>query len=303
MNWFFIALIPPLLNAISNHADKYLISKYFKGGGNGALLIFSSIIGIPVFFVIWAFNPAVANIGLGNAILLVINGFLSALILLPYFHAIEKDEASVVVPLFQTIPIFSYVLAYFFLGETLSMIQIGASLLVLLGAIFLSLDLSEKKPKLKQDVFWLMLLSSFLYALTSLIFKFVAIKEDYWITLFWEYVGLAIVGVLLYFFVLPYRKQFLSVIKVNKFPVLGLNIANEIIYVLSIFAYRFASLLAPLALVSVVSGFQPFFVFALGVFLTIFFPKVGTESLIKKHLIQKIAAISVMFIGTYFINH
>jgi uncharacterized membrane protein len=302
MNWFLIALIPPFLYSVSNHVDKFLISKYFKGGGNGAVLIFSSLIGVLVFPAIYLFNPAVFSINFKNALLLIVNGFLSALILLPYLHALEKDEASVVVPLFQTIPVFSYILAYFVLGETLTLLQILASLLVLLGAIFLSLDISDKKAKFKGEVFWLMLSASFLYALTSLIFKFIAIKGDYWTTLFWEYVGLGIVGILLFSFIRPYRKQFLSAVKINKIPILGLNMFNEVIYVLAILALRFASLLAPLALVWVVNGFQPFFVFIFGIILTIFFPRFGTESIVKRHLFQKITAIIIMFIGTLLLN-
>lgn len=38
MNWFLIALIPPTVWAATHHFDKYLLSKYFKGGGVGALL-------------------------------------------------------------------------------------------------------------------------------------------------------------------------------------------------------------------------------------------------------------------------
>ena len=33
MNWFLIALLPPALWSVTNHFDKYLLSKFFKGGG------------------------------------------------------------------------------------------------------------------------------------------------------------------------------------------------------------------------------------------------------------------------------
>jgi uncharacterized membrane protein len=302
MNWFFIALIPPLLDGFLVHIDKHLLSRYFKGQGAGALLIFSSLIGVFIFPIIFFLNPHVISIDLQNAMLLIVNGFLGALLFLPYFHALEKDEASIVVPLFQTIPIFSYVLAFFVLGEVLSTVQVLASMLILSGAVLLSLDLSHNKPKIKKDVFFLMMISSFLYALTSLIFKFVAVKGDFWTTVFWQYVGLGVAGVLIYFFVATYRKQFLTVLKINKRPVLSLNILNEIIHVFSTLALHFATLLAPLALVWVVVGFQPFFVFIFGVLITLFFPKFGMESLVKKHLLQKIIAISIMFIGAVFIN-
>jgi hypothetical protein len=50
------------------------------------------------------------------------------------------------------------------------------------------------------------------------------------------------------------------------------------------------------------NGFQPFFVFLFGVLITIFLPHIGTESLLKKDIIQKIIAISVMFLGGYIMN-
>ena len=43
MNWLFIALLPPILYAFTNHLDKFLLSKYFKGGHVGTLVLFSSL--------------------------------------------------------------------------------------------------------------------------------------------------------------------------------------------------------------------------------------------------------------------
>ena len=44
MTWFLIALIGPFLYALSNHIDKILLSKYFKEGGAGTLILFSSLL-------------------------------------------------------------------------------------------------------------------------------------------------------------------------------------------------------------------------------------------------------------------
>ncbi|MDP2672158.1 MAG: EamA family transporter [Candidatus Daviesbacteria bacterium] len=302
MNWFFIALLAPALWSVTNHIDKYLISKYFRGGGTGSLMIFSSLIGLFVVPFVYVFHPNVFNIQPTLAILIAFNGFLYVLGLLPYIYALQKDEASIVVPLFQTIPVFSYVLAYFVLGETLTTQQIIASMLVILGAITLSLDLTDKKPKFKKVVFGLMFLSSFMVALNGLIFKFVAIQADFWTTSFWEYVGFALLAFILFTFIKSYREQFLSVVKANKVPVLSLNALNEVINIIAKLSMNFATLLAPLALVWVVNGFQPFFVLLYGVVITLFFPKFGTESLLKKHLIQKVIAILIMFVGVYFLN-
>lgn len=271
MNWFLIALIAPILWAITNHFDKYLISRYFKGGGVGALMIFSAIIGFFLLPIIYFIEPEVINIQLSFIVILILNGFLYVVGLLPYFYAMEKDEASIVVPLFQLIPLFSYILALFALDEKLTFIQIIASLLIVLGAILISMKLDNGKNKFKTKVFWLMVLSSFLVALNGLVFKIFAIKESYWTSGFWEYVGFSIFAIVLLLFVKSYRKQFLFVFKNNKVAVLSINGANEILNIIAKLAMNFATILAPLALAWVVNGFQPFFVLFFGIMLAMFF--------------------------------
>lgn len=299
MNWFFIALSSPALWSITNHIDKYLIVKYFKGGGTGALIILSSIAGFFILPFILAFQPNVLDISVSQAGIVVLSGIISITAILIYLYALKKDEASIVVPLFQMIPVFAFILGYVVLQETITTRQIIGSLLVLLGGISLSLDMDGKTPKLKTVVFSFMFLSSFLIALSGLIFKIVAIETDFLTTAFWGYIGDTLMGLFLITCVASYRTEFVSVIRDNKLSILGLNALNEVLNVIASLAFRFATLLAPLALVWTVNGFQPFFVFLYGVLITLFFPKLGMESLARRHIAQKIVTIAIMFIGTY----
>ena len=57
--------------------------------------------------------------------------------------------------------------------------------------------------------------------------------------------------------------------------------------------------MAPVSLVLLTDSFQPVFVLAIGIFLTIFFNKITVEKIQAKHLWQKIFAIIVTGIGTY----
>lgn len=303
MNWFLIALIPPALWSITNHIDKYLLAKFFKGGGVGALMVFSSIIGVFLLPIIVFLHPEVMKLD-SNSLLIALNGFLYILAVLPYFYALQKDEASITVPIFQLIPVFSYVLAYLVLGETLTKYQMLGGIFIVAGAIGISLDLSEKrKVKFKKEVFWLMFLSSLIFALNFLFFKFFAIQSDFWFTSFWEYVGFAIFATLLVVFVKPYREQFITVLKTNRIAVLGINGVNEVINIIAKIAFNFASLLAPVTMVWIVNGLQPFFVFLYGVLLTLMFPHISQENISKRALYQKLLSIVVMFIGTYLINN
>lgn len=71
MNWFFIALFAPALWSITNHIDKYLITKYFRGGGTGSLLIFSALIGFAVLPFILVIHPQVFDIQTLNGYILL----------------------------------------------------------------------------------------------------------------------------------------------------------------------------------------------------------------------------------------
>lgn len=265
-------------------------------------MVFSSLIGLFLLPFIAFLHPEVLVFSTKN-ILIVLNGFLYVLAVLPYFYALQKDEASTCVPLFQFIPIFSYVLAYFVLGETLSSNQLFGGLLIVAGAIGISLNLSDgKKIKFKKEVFWLMMLSSLIFALNFLFFKYFAIQSSFWFTSFWEYVGFAIFAFLLMVFVKSYREQFINVMKTNRVVVLSLNGANEILNIIAKVSFNFASLLTPITITWIVNGFQPLFVFGYGVILTLFLPKIVKEDIGRKSLIQKMLAILVMFIGTYFLN-
>ncbi len=303
MNWFLIALIPPALWAVTNHFDKYLLSKYFKGGGVGALMVFSSMIGVCLLPVIYLLHPEVINNFEMKFILIALNGFFYVLAVLPYFYALTKDDASVSAALFQIIPVFSYILAYFVLGETLSITQIIGGLIIIAGAVLITLDLTDqKKIKFKGEIFALMTLSCLLFAINFLFFKFFAIQYSFWVTSFWEYTGFAIFASLLLMFVKPYRQEFVNVLKTNSLAVITINGISELINIVAKVSFNIASLLTPITLTWLVDGLQPFFIFIYGVLLTLFLPSISMENITKKVLTQKIVAIIVMVGGIYLIN-
>lgn len=303
MNWFLIALIAPALWAATNHLDKYLLSRYFKGGGVGALMVFSSIVGVALLPFIYFLHPEVIKNFNPGFFLISLNGFIYVLAILPYFYALNKDDASVTAALFQMIPIFSYILAYLFLGETLSTLQLIGGLVIIFGAVLMTLEFTtNRKIRFKKDIFTLMSISCFLLASNFLFFKLFANHYDFWITSFWEYIGFSLFAFLLLIFIPTYRNGFISILKVNKFSALALNGVNEIINIVAKVAFNIASLLTPITLVWIVDGLQPFFIFIYGILLTVFFPQISKESISKNILIQKTLAIFVMFIGVYLIN-
>ncbi len=298
MNWFLISLIGPLLWALVNHIDKYIISKYFTGRGVGSLVIFTGASGFLISLGILIFRPDSVFINFFNALFIAINGAILVVSFIPYLYALEDEEASWASSLFQLIPIYGYFLALIFLGEKLTLIQIIGSILVIIGAIIISTNFVGK-IKFKLKPFLLMSLSSFLIALNALIFKIIAIDSDFVGVAFWEYIGGAIFGLGLFSFSRLYREQFIATIAKSRTRVLTINLVSELLNIGAKLAANFASLLAPLVLVWVVNGLQPMFVLIYGIIITLFMPHLGKEDLSLHNVIKKVIAMIVIFIGIY----
>lgn len=301
MTWFIIAVLGSLCYASTNHIDKYLISKYLKNGEFGSLIIFSAIFSIFALPIVYLIYPAVFTVTVLQGIILAVTGMMGVIAILLYLYALSEDEATNVVPFYQTVPIFGFILGYFVLGESITYTQGIASVVIIVGAIILSFDLGASEIRFKGKVVIYMLSASMLYAISTVLFKLVAIDEGFWLSTFWSLLGKVILGIIFLAFVPVYRNQFLIVLKSNRIGVLSLNSFNETLTIIADGLVGYASLLAPVALVLLAGAFQPMFVLMIGVFLTVFFPRISQESLLRKHLVQKVSAILLIMIGSYFI--
>lgn len=303
MNWILVALINPLAHALVNHIDKYLISRFMKGGSVGTLVLFSSLFSIIALPVIYFIHPNVFDtITLFRAVILMLNGAVLVAAIIFYLYALQDDEASYVAPLFQLVPIFSFILGFLILGETLTGNQMWAALLILAGSFLLSLELKGKKTYVKLKLLLLMTGSSACYALSAIIFKLIAVDQGFLDSLFWDLAGKFVFGLILFISIRSYHQQFIELLKSNRFSIIGLNLLNEAIALVGEVALVLAVLYAPVVLVQSVSGLQPFFVLIIGIILTIIAPKISHESLQFKHLFQKTMGVIIIIAGVYLLG-
>ena len=303
MKAFLLSLIPPALWAASNHFDKYIVGKYFKAIGVGAMMIFSALIGLLVLPVALILQSNAFTISPFTALLIALNGCLYLVAVQPYLKALKISDASAAVPMFQVIPVISFFLARVFLNESLTTNQIIGGLIIVLGAVAVSFEIQEsKKLKLRGDVLGLMFLSSLIFAVNFLIFKVFAVDTDFWTTAFWESVGFILFGVVLLVFAKTYRRDFLNVFKTNGKNVVGLNVVNEVLNIVAKLVFNYASLLAALTLAWIAVGFQPVFVLIYSILLAVFFPSISKENVMGRHLVQKLLSIAVMLIGACILN-
>ncbi len=293
------ALIPPAIYATVNYIDQYLIHRYFKGGGVGALMIFSSLIGAFAASTIYLFQPNVLQTPMAVGMQIMLNGAIYIIAALPYFHAIQQDEVSRVVPLFQLTPVFAFIMEWLIFGNRMNVYQISAGIVIIICSFLISLDINQDSyVHLKLKTLLLMSMSSFFYAVNTLLFKAFATNTPFWTTSFYEYLGFACVALFLFLIIRSYRVEFLRVLHENKGHILLINGVNEIINIVGKITFNAVSLVMPVTIVWIFAGFQPIFVLLYGVLLTFLFPKLIQENITKKVLIQKAISIGAMFIAS-----
>lgn len=302
MFWIIFAFSGPVFWAISTHIDKYLIERYFKDGDVTILMVFTALIGLFMLPFIWWYVPGVATLPRLSIVVMVGSGVLYMGALLFYLQALQSEEASFVAPFFQAAPLFTYLLAYLVLGETLSFSQMVGGLCIVVGALLLSLRSGKHSITFKSKFIWLMLFCAFSLALSSVIFKFFAVQDEFWSTLFWTFVGEGIFGIII-LLIPKYFRQFVNMFRLNTAAVLGINGANELINLGGGLGVRYATLLAPVSIVQAISSTSTLFVFVFGIILTLFFPSLGRENVSRDSILQKGIATILVVVGVIIINY
>lgn len=300
MSWFAIALVGPVLYAATNHIDKLLLERFFKEGGVGTLVIFSSLLSALALPFVYLGDPTVTAVSPVNILVLAFVGLLNVGVIWFYLLALANEEASVTTVFYQLVPVIALGLGYLVLGETLSTRQLLAMAVILAGTTLIAFEIDgENRFRLRRSTVIYMLVASAFWATESVVFKSVALQENTWRTLFWEHVMMALAGVAIYIFAPVYRNHFHTAMKANSKRILALNVTNESIYMAGNIVVAFAYLMAPISLVLLAESFQPIFVFLIGILLTIFFPRVATEKIDAKNLSQKLTAIAITGFGTF----
>lgn len=284
--WLLLAFLGPVSWAVSTHIDKYLVDRYFHDSDTAVLMLFTALAGVALLPLIWWIEPGILKPTPTAMLVMTVSGILYMGAMLFYLRAIQSEEASVVAPLFQASTLFTFLLGYLFLHERLGWAQLAGGGLIVTGALGLSFQGGTRVRRLKTRLILLMLAATFVLALSTVLFKFFAVRDDFWTTTFWTFVGEGLFGAAL-LARKSYRRQFAALFRRNPGAVVGINAANELINLGAGLGVRYAALLAPVALVSAISSTTTVFVFAIGILLTVFFPRLGREDLSAGNLAKK----------------
>lgn len=292
------AIFASFLWSVTNHIDKFMITGIEESKNSiRILLVFSTFVaGIvltPIWLILSHFTVSISFVSLFSVLSASLIYIIATVF---YFKAIEKNDASLVVVMFQMIPVFSYILALILFKENLTIRQIVGSIIIILSAIIISFDFNEKNNRKKFKALLLMILSSLCYSIYFILFDIGIRNSAYYSCAFWYQIGFLIMGIVL-LLLRSFRIPFVNAIKKNGKRYLILNTTNEVINLIANLLVNYANLLIPVALVNVLSGFQGAFAFILGIIGTLLLPKYIKEDLSKRVVIQKIVCIILGIIG------
>lgn len=301
MNWLVFAITAQALWAIVNHLDKYLVTKYFKGGV-GAVLIFTALVNGAFLPFILFFNPQISSIPLAHALFATFIGVLYVMMALFYFYALRNEEATKISVLWQSAAPITYILGVIFLAETLSSRQALGTIIVLLGGLVTMITSEQKKFRIKKYPLLMMTAAVFCLAISSIMFKGFAIDFDFWSGIFFEVFGAFITGLIFLIFVKSFRAEFIAALKGDTLKVLSINIPNEFIQLSGQILFRQATILVPVAIAQVTNTFNTVFVFIFAILISIFLPKISQEKFTNWDILQKILGIITVSVGIILIQ-
>lgn len=168
--------------------------------------------------------------------------------------------------------------------------------LILSSGFLLALTRVEKKIFRLRPSFWWAMLSSFLFAIAAVVFKFVVDVQNFFDTMAYENLGIGI-GALIILMWPGYAQRFIKIAK--SLPVRGwiAVFSAEGFYLAHRFSVSFAISVASVSLVSVLAGFQPVFLLLYGLILSHWFPNIIKEEVNRKVIGLKVVAIFLIFAG------
>lgn len=290
MSGIFILIAVTLLWAGSNVIDKYVVSQ--RTLGPMVLITISAAISLIFSLAIIFFKVGLPPLSAPQIILALLCGAMGAVWLYLYFKAMAMGEVSRLVPVMYLVPVFIAVFAWFFLGENLAWEKYFGILLLISGAILISLKLPFS---LQPDrSFWLMLLATLLGAVLQVIQKYLLGFADFWTIFAYVRLGFSLAMIPVIFMYFP---DLVRVYKEKRTKLISLMIVSDSISYLGGIIFIFVLAASSVTVANAVTSTQPFFVLLLVTLLGVFYPKILKEEASRSTIFLKVASIALIFVG------
>ena len=292
MTYIIIAIIAYMLFAINGIVDKFLLTKAVKHP-----VAYAFFIGItsPLTWVLAPFG--LKMIGPMDMLIAAIGGGSFVIALYFLYVATQQTTISRLLPIEGGfVPIFTLVFAYIFLGDRLDTTQLLAFVLLVVGAVFISLKHDSKgwHPRALGNA----IIAAVFFALSFVLTKYIFDLTNFVSGLIWTRVGFFLVSLSL---LIPRknRKYIFAAPKEASKGNITLYWIARLSGGLAGFLQNYAISIGSVILVNAMQGTQYVFLLLITIFLSKYFPKILKEKITPGILAQKIAAIVLISYGLY----
>jgi len=297
VDWLFLSLLGASALAVTGVIDKFVLSRYVRNplAYLAALVVIQQIliVAIPAYFG-WGFVYPQTLYALAA-------GGCQVILWAAYLFALQVEETSRVAAMVFVFPVFVFLGAFLFLGETLAARNYAGGALLVCSALLISYRSTQGggpaifSPALRyMTVFWVFTAA---YALSA---KYLLAFMNEWHLILWSSLG-SLLAVLPFLWHEPVRKEFFAYFRGG--PVLLLALfADELFDFLGRGAFIFAYAAGSVALVSSVAALQPFLTLVYVILLGVFIPGILVEELDRKTMALKTIAILLIVVGVYLVS-
>ena len=313
--WLPIAIFAYLINAGVYTADKYFLSKKVHSSVAYAFYVgIWSIGNVMLFLFVPFFVPSLSWL-----ILDLLAGLLFLWALVAWYKALHQSEATKVVPIVGAfIPVYSFILSYIFLGESLSQKELIALLILIIGGVLISIKQKQESrmKKIIKNIMALLgskkaevhpvsrlitnsLIAAFAFASYYVLIKYIYMNQPFLESYIWTRLG-SFFGALL-LIITPHNREIILAKKkrgsaIKSWP---LFLSIRFLAVIAFIFLNYAISLGNVALINAVQGVQYVFLLFIILVLSEKYPKILKEEMGRTVLIQKFMGVLLVGVGLY----
>lgn len=316
--WLIVSLSAYFINAGVYVADKFLLSKKIHSSIAYAFYVgIWSVFNVGLLF-FWPWTPNLRELTID-----LLAGFLFLITLVFWYKALHQSEASRVAPIVGAlVPLFSFILSFVFLGETLSRQQFLAFIILISGGVLISVKQTKvylyKKvlnrfreiignivgeiPASSRPTSRLIVnsvVAAVFFACYYVLIKYIYIHQPFVGSFVYSRLG-SFVGVILMLFVPDWRRLIFAQQKGAKTPKnLCFFLIVRLLAAAAFIMINWAISLGNVAIVNALQGAQYLFLFLIILLISAKFPKVLKEQLGGGVFLQKLIGTIMISLGLY----
>ncbi|MFC1990602.1 EamA family transporter [Chloroflexota bacterium] len=293
MNWASTAILSAAILGIVNIIDSYLVSRRLPSFRSFLMLL--GIIHLTYGLLLLYLMPLPEGTGIRPVLAALVSGVFRTCAVSIMLYYLKSEAVSRVIPITYTYPIFVAVMAVPLLGETLHSLQWLSIIIVVAGAVMVSIEKSHSGQVSRfSKPFLLLLISSLLFAVAD-----IASKYALGYITFWNNFSISAICLSSAFLAVSIRPHVIRQLRDMKHrnSAIAMLAFNETLAPVGILLSYWAMQRGPVSLVSTIIGSRPVFVAIYSFILSLISPGFLIKSAVKKVLALRLAAAAMIVSG------